>query len=159
MLKGTVKVPMLVAAAIAALSCTEGPTTVDAIDSAAFAKVVKSTTTVTVIPGGATVAGASATLKRTGDGVAVRLNTNGLTAGNAYTLWAFSGGPPALFVTGNVVGGSGRATFAGRVISSDPITRLFLRDHGPKLPGNVQFSGPSGGCPPNTCVTLQRADF
>ncbi len=161
MLKHTVRVPTLVAAAVAvvALGCTESPVAVETIDSPALAVVTISATSVTALPGGAPIAGASATLTQAGNGVAVRFNTNGLTAGDAYSLWAFSGGP--LLVAGRVVGGSGQTTFAGR-IGSVPIasvTHLILRNHGPKLPGNAQFLDASGGCPPNACSSVQRADF
>ena len=162
MLKHTVRVPTLVAAAVAvvALGCTESPVAVETIDSQALAVVTRSATSVTALPGGAAIAGASATLTEAGNGVAVRFNTNGLTAGDAYSLWAFSGGPP-LLVTGQVVGGSGQTTFAGR-IGSVPIasvTQLILRNHGPKLPGNAQFLDAFGGCPPNECSSVQRAGF
>ena len=161
MLKHTVRVPTLVAAAVAvvALGCTESPVAVETIDSQALAVVTISATSVTAIPDGATIAGASATLTQAGNGVAVRFNTNGLTAGDAYSLWAFAPGP--LLVTGQVVGGSGQTTFAGR-IGSVPIasvTQLILRNHGPKLPGNAQFLDAFGGCPPNECSSVQRAGF
>ena len=148
-----------IALAVVALGCTESPVAVETIDSPALAVVTISATSVTALPGGAPIAGASATLTQAGNGVAVRLNTNGLTAGDAYSLWAFSGGP--LLVTGHVVGGSGQTTFTGR-IGSVPIasvTHLILRHNGPNLPGNAQFLGPNGGCPPNTCTSVQRADF
>ena len=152
MLKRTVRVSLLVA--VAALGCTEGPVTVETVDGPQFARVAMSTTSVNPFGGGAAIAGASATLRRTGDGVAVNLNTNGLTAGNAYTLWAFPGG---VLVTGHVVGGSGLATFAGRINFPGVITKLIVRSHGPKLPGNAQFLTPGGGC--NPCENQQEANF
>ena len=88
----------------------------------------------------------------------MEFRTNELIAGDAYSLWAFSGGSP-LLVTGDVADDSGRAKFEGDVISPAPITHLVLRNHGPKLPGDAQFLDPNGGCPPNMCSSVQRADF
>ncbi|MFW6085201.1 MAG: hypothetical protein ACODAA_08310, partial [Gemmatimonadota bacterium] len=49
--------------------------------------VVKSTSIVTEFPNGDPVPGASARLLRGKNGVNGWLQTNGLTPGNAYTLW------------------------------------------------------------------------
>lgn len=83
------------------------------------------------------VAGASAQLVRNDNGITYRLNTTGLDAGNAYTLWlvvinnpsACSATPCSApdiinnaatdsqvrFAAGHLAGGSGNGTFAGRV--------------------------------------------
>ena len=70
--------------------------------------------------------------------------------------------PEIVVIGAGVVGASGEATFAGRVTPLGAITHLIVRDHGPKLPGNAQFLGPSGGCDgpgPNTCISIQLAQF
>lgn len=83
------------------------------------------------------VAGASAQLVRNDNGIAYRLNTTGLEAGNAYTLWLVVVNNPSAcmstpcsapeiinnaatdsqvrFAAGHVAGASGNGTFAGRV--------------------------------------------
>lgn len=83
------------------------------------------------------VAGASAALVRTDNGVSFRISTRELTPGNAYTLWLVVINNPAAcatipcaagdiinnagvdaqvrFATGTVAGASGRGTFAGAV--------------------------------------------
>ena len=114
--------------------------------------------------------GASAKLVRRSDGVSFHINTQHLRAGHAYTVWfVVLNNPDACLATpcsavdilqraetdaqvtygaGHVVGGSGRAGFAG-AFRSGPIDgwlaggglhdprgaeiQLVLNDHGPKL--------------------------
>lgn len=135
-----------------------------------------------------TVDGASATLVRRDNGVSYRINTTSLTPGNAYTLWLVVINNPAactapgpctgpeiiqnvngdtdsqvFYGKGHVVGGSGKATFAGS-ISEGPLAgwlpdrsfddartaeiHLVLNDHGPALaefmPGMIKTY--RGGC-------------
>lgn len=106
--------------------------------------VVKSTSVVTEFPNGAEIPGASARLMRGKNGVKGWLRTNGLTPGNAYTLWiivfnhpencimanecrladAMAADPAVAFdlisAGGQVVGQDGRATFAGRARVGEP---------------------------------------
>jgi hypothetical protein len=129
------------------------------------------------------VAGASASLVRNAHGLSYRFGTRSLTPG-AYTLWlVVIGNPDACaaspctatdifnegtrsqvrFAAGHVVGGSGKATFAGSVnvgiLSGwladrdfdDPMdveVHLVVNDHGPMLPeympGMIQTY--RGGC-------------
>lgn len=131
------------------------------------------------------VAGATAKLVRRDNGVTYRITTNSLTPGNAYTLWLVVVNNPqacesspctggdvllnaatdaqVLYGTGNVVGGSGQATFAGSLNEGDlpgwladrtfddaqtAEIHLVLNDHGPKLaefmPGMIKTY--RGGC-------------
>lgn len=116
-------------------------------------------------------AGAFAELVRRSDGVSFHINTHHLRAGHAYTVWfVVLNNPDACLATpcsavdilqraetdaqvtygaGHVIGGSGRAGFAG-AFRSGPIEgwlaggglhdprgaeiQLVINDHGPKLP-------------------------
>ena len=93
------------------------------------------------------IEGGRAQLVRSGDGVSVVVRTVDLVPGDAYTLWIvvfnFPGecGTPyycydgdignphvaadVLYVTGNVIGGSGRGTFAGRIAAGDISGSIF----------------------------------
>jgi hypothetical protein len=141
------------------------------------------------------VAGATSALTRTPNGVTYQLKTRDLEPGHAYTLWivifnnpagcehgmpgATSCGPmdvvndaarpDMMYAAGALVGGSGRATFAGRRNVGDPSgsanapvdlpaygledaygaeIHLVVHHHGPKLsaflPGMIQTI--DGGC-------------
>lgn len=69
------------------------------------------------------VGAGTASIVRTGSGVSVQVHATGLNPGDAYTAWLFTfddGDPTgmpdiAVNVAGHVVGGSGNATFSGRV--------------------------------------------
>ena len=95
------------------------------------------------------VPGAEAQLVRTDNGISYRLSTNGLTPGNAYTLWlvvinnpGFCAGSvctaPEIFniasnsqvryAAGNVAGVSGNGTFAGHI--SEGALSGWLPDRG-----------------------------
>ena len=128
---------------------------------------------------------ASATLTRNANGISYRLHTNSLTANSAYTLWVVVVNNPAacdsspctapeiiqndetdsqvLFGTGLVVGGSGKATFAGALKEGDlpgwlpdrsfdnaetAEIHLVLNDHGPKIPALLpdMIKTYRGGC-------------
>lgn len=156
--------------------------------------VVQTTSIVTDFPNGAAIPGATARLMRGKDGVNAWLQTNGLIPGNAYTLWVVVFNHPAncdvpgecrlidaieddpavgvdlLNAVGHVVGGSGEATFAGRVAvgqvgirgvglldAFEPEIHLVVRDHGPKLPGAAQLGEFGGGCETNGCANVQDA--
>ena len=64
-----------------------------------------------------------ATLVRNQNGISLQVHSTGLTSGNAYTAWfiVFDGEPFAddglivVHAAGHVVGGNGRATFAGHL--------------------------------------------
>jgi hypothetical protein len=182
-----------------AAGCAESPTEADGLPTAiqtAQAAFVATSSIVTATPpfGGAIIPGAVAELKRFPNGVNFQLKTNGLVAGGAYTLWVAVFNHPEecnvphacnpgdesnpavgadLFNgAGQVVGGSGTATFSGRVNTGDTgdigtgLLDVFgaqivlaVRHHGPKLPGNAQLSEFNGGCPPNSCATVQAAEF
>lgn len=94
---------------------------------------------------------------------------------NACTLADAGANDPAVGVdpmnSGSLVaGGSGKATFSGRVKAGEIGDRgvgllnptgaeihLVIRDHGPKLPGNAQLSEFGGGCDVNACGNVQVA--
>ncbi|MFW6084083.1 MAG: hypothetical protein ACODAA_02615 [Gemmatimonadota bacterium] len=173
----------------------EAPVT-DVATEGERAGVARSTSIVTEFPNGDPVPGASARLTRGKNGVNAWLQTNGLTSGNAYTLWVVvfnhpenciepnecrladvMAADPAVAVDligtgGQVIGGDGRATFAGRVKvgelgergiglldAFEPEIHLVVRNHGPKLPGAAQLEEFNGGCEPgpNTCENVQDA--
>ncbi len=134
---------------------------------------------------GTPVDGAWAQLTRNDNGFSYRLHTNSLTPGNAYTLWvvvinnraACAADPcsagdiitnantrsQVTYGAGHVVGGSGRATFAGS-IKEGPMDgwladrsledahaaeiHLVVNDHGPMLPEYMpsMIHSYRGGC-------------
>jgi hypothetical protein len=101
----------------------------------------------TELPNLEVIEGGHAQLVRSGNGVSVVLRTVDLVPGDAYTLWivVFNfpeycgipffcfdtdiGNPDVaadiLYITGNVVGGSGRGTFAGRLAAGDVSGSIF----------------------------------
>lgn len=108
------------------------------------------------------VEGATSTLTRNDNGVTVRVRTNSLSPGDAITLWmAVFNYPDActnpteismcsdpdlanpevvgdvMYVSGNVVGNSGRASFAGRKSIGENDGSIFV----PLLPPGVQPAG------------------
>ncbi len=132
------------------------------------------------------VPGGRATLVSNNNGARVTFQTRNLAAGHAHTMWwvvinapencltsPCSGGDVlnrsaavesnVAYAAGNVVGGSGRATFAAH-FSAGPVPggwfdseftnlrgaeiHLIIMDHGPALPGLVanQISTLRGGC-------------
>jgi hypothetical protein len=135
----------------------------------------------------------SSTLVRTDSGISATLQTSGLDSGHVMTLWwvifnspekcatspcgpndLFSGvaGGDFLFAAGRVVGGSGKATFAGQLAVGDDSgsafyeigmpelahgltnpqgaeVHLLVHSHGPAVPGRTlqaQLSSFLGGC-------------
>lgn len=177
----------------------DGPTGVDDDLSAAAEQPVldgqiAATSIVTEFPAGPVIPGASAWIARSQGGVNVRLQTHGLTPGHAYSLWIVPfnnpencivanacvladalANDPAVAVdlisgTGQVVGGSGKATFAARVKVGDLGIRgiglldvfgseihLVVRDHGPKQPGSAPLTEFGGGCDVYACANVQDA--
>lgn len=131
------------------------------------------------------VPGADASLVRNPNGISYRITTRDLEPGHAYTLWLVVINDPSFctaspctahdilakpatasqvsYAAGHVVGGSGRATFAGSVrvgpLSGwledrslvDPFAadvQLVINDHGPKLPAFMpaMIQTYRGGC-------------
>ena len=89
----------------------------------------------------------TSTLVRNDNGVSVRYQVGGLTPGNVYSAWVSTvlPPPPAEPLAGVVVGGSGKATFAGRIVEggvlSDSATDtvfIIIVNHGPKVPGSIR---------------------
>ena len=103
-------------------------------DQAAYA----ATATMQAFPSGAPLSGSSSLL-RTSSGVSMTLHAEGLTGGNAYTVWfvAFNepsacvgpcdvsdvlanrGLPAVRFAAGHVIGADGRANFGGRLATGE----------------------------------------
>jgi hypothetical protein len=115
---------------------------------AAFAGGATSTTVDSVSPSVDGVEGTS-TVVRNGQGVSVTYHVVGLTPGNVYSAWVSVNKfpPPAEPLAGVVVGGSGKATFAGRIaeggLLSDPATDdvfIIIVNHGPKVPGSIRLA-------------------
>ncbi len=124
-------------------------------------------------------------LRRSESGIRARLTTGGLTAGDAYTVWAVvfnnpSGcddecdgadlsNPAAEAVSLLGAGGVARAdhgTFVVRIRAGAEVSNpagaevhLIVRTHGPAIPGLVgeQTSTLNGGCPPNACANILMA--
>ncbi len=116
--------------------------------------------TVVVVPaafaGGATsdtfedTMGNTSKLVRNDNGVSAKYAVAGLTPGNVYSAWvALNDFPsmtnPSVFLAGMVVGGSGKATFAGHVaegvLGLDPAADtvfIVIVNHGPKVPGSIR---------------------
>lgn len=94
---------------------------------------------------GVEVEGSKAKVHRNDKGVTFNIKAVGLNPHHVYTLWLFEigatgpVGPPQL-LTGRIVGGSGKATFSGRLKLQDPIGGEFhaiVADHGPKDPSTL----------------------
>ena len=91
----------------------------------------------------------TSTLVRNDNGVSVRYQLEGLTPGNVYSAWVSTvlPPPPAESLAGVVVGASGKATFAGRIVEggvlSDSATDdvfVIIVNHGPKVPGSIRLA-------------------
>jgi hypothetical protein len=122
---------------------------------------------------GATVG--TSTLTRTGSGISFSLQTTGLQAGHALTVWwmVFNpNGPLSVqYAAGHVVDEGGAAEFGGHlsvgdtdgVINGGPglldaagaSVVLVVRDHGPKDPGRVNEQIHTFGVCNPTCTDLQ----
>ncbi len=90
----------------------------------------------------------TSTLVRNDNGVSVKYQVAGLTPGNVYSAWVSTvlPPPPAEPLAGVVVGGSGKATFAGHIAeggltlsdSSTDTVFVIIVNHGPKVPGSIR---------------------
>ena len=126
------------------------------------AGVMKNEGAVHTVPSLAPVAGASVDSRVTPGGANLSIHTNGLVAGNAYTLWSISFSNPQAclngmdgrmcgpgddgpgpqgfavnFVGGHIVGGSGHLTISGQVEIDNAAGaeyHLVVADHGVKDP-------------------------
>lgn len=174
-------VPALLAPLVMAMTlsgCQESLLSTESIDSPAFAKASSSSADVLSFADGTIIPGASSAITRNDNGVSMTLHTGQLIPGNAYTMWVVIFNVPGecsdecgeddlfiedvgvdvLYVGGNVVGGSGKATFAGRRNVGDNSNSLFdmlgvaspglvdphgselhliVRDHGEAIPGQI----------------------
>jgi hypothetical protein len=134
------------------------------------------------------VVGSSGTAKVNENGATIKVKATGLEPGHAYTMWVvyfndstecFEGcngadlpdaGGAVTFGNGQVVGGSGNATFTARMNTGDGVTspdhgpppfgfalyeagdnnefHVVIRSHGPKIAGEVgeQIHTWGGGC-------------
>ena len=131
------------------------------------------TTSPVTIFAGATVG--SSTLTRTDSGVSFSLQTTGLQAGNAVTIWWMlfnpDGSVSVQYAAGHVIDEGGAAEFGGDlqvgdtkgVVNGGPglldaqgaNVVLVVRDHGPADPGRVDEQIHTiGACNP-TCTDLQ----
>jgi hypothetical protein len=128
----------------------------------------------------ATFAGATvgtSTLTRTGSGISFSLQTSGLQAGHAVTVWWMvfnpDGSVSVQYAAGHVVDDSGVAEFGGHlsvgdldgVINGGPglldalgaDVVLVVRDHGPADPGRVNEQIHTFGVCNSTCSDLQMS--
>lgn len=145
---------------LSVFGCSDTPVAPSETEQLELLAARASTSTVAVIrlADGAPVG--TSKLTRNDNGLQVRTQTSGLTPGNVYTAWIKPTGMGPLFLDSKVAGGQGNATFAGSFKTPDARTLgadIIIRSHGPNLPGTDQASGPSAGCPPNSCVTEQKA--
>jgi len=148
-----------------------------------------------IAPGGlpgAAIPGASSTLVRNSSRASMTLQTSGLGAGTAATVWWVIFNNPencvgpcsdddkarvgvnasVLYAAGHVIGGTGEARYASSLKLGDTTGAKFgpgllhpfgaeiqfhVRTHGLALPGLIdqQIHSHDGGCPPNTCQTIQ----
>jgi len=147
-MRARTSISTLLAAVMIAACASDGPTGLDdrlgaAAEQPVLDGQIAASSIVTEFPAGPVIPGASAWIARSENGVNVRLQTNGLTPGHAYTLWVVPfnnpencivpdacvladalANDPAVAVdlingTGLVVGGSGQATFAARTKVGD----------------------------------------
>ena len=128
----------------------------------------------------ATFAGATvgtSTLTRTGSGIAFSLQTSGLQAGHAVTVWWMVFNPDSSvsvqYAAGHVIDQDGAAEFGGHlqvgdtdgVINGGPglldaqgaNVVLVVRDHGPTDPGRVDEQIHTFGVCNPTCSDLQMS--
>jgi glucose/arabinose dehydrogenase len=128
----------------------------------------------------ATFAGATmgtSTLTRTDSGIAFSLQTSGLQAGHAVTIWWMvfnpDGSVSVQYAAGHVIDDSGVAEFGGHlsvgdtdgVINGGPglldalgaNVVLVVRDHGPTDPGRVNEQIHTFGVCNPTCTDLQMS--
>ena len=92
------------------------------------------------------VEGATAKIHRNDKGITINIQTVGLNPNHVYTAWLVEigvtgpGNPPQ-FLTGRIVGGSGKATFSGRrstvVKAMAGEFHVVLADHGLKDPSTL----------------------
>ncbi len=89
----------------------------------------------------------TSTVVRNDSGVSVTYHVAGLTPGNVYSAWVSTvlPPPPAEPLAGMVVGGSGEATFAGRIVEGGVLSDsaaddvfIIIVDHGPKVTGSIR---------------------
>jgi hypothetical protein len=121
----------------------------------------------------------TSTLTRTQSGISFSLETSGLEAGHAVTVWWMvvnpDGGVAVLYAAGHVIDDSGTAEFgsylqvgdsAGYVMGDDTTLEdalqatvfLVVRDHGPANPRTVAAQIQTfGECNP-TCTDLQVSE-
>jgi hypothetical protein len=164
----TVKRKLLVALALIGL--------LSAIPLSRAGAANQTTRDVTQISDGATVG--TSTLTRTSSGISFTLETSGLQAGHAVTIWWMAanpdGGMAVLYAAGHVIDDSGSAEFGSRlgvgdsdgwVMGSDKsledalqaTVTLVVRDHGLADPDTVsQQIQTFGACNP-TCTDLQTS--
>jgi hypothetical protein len=120
----------------------------------------------------------TSTLTRTGSGISFSLETTGLTAGHAVTIWIMvanpDGGVAVLYGAGHVVDDAATAQFGGSLKVGDPdgwamgsdttledalqaTVTLVVRDHGAADPATVnQQIHTLTACNP-TCADLQTS--
>ena len=136
----------------------------------------QTTSDVTQKSDGATVG--TSTLTRTSSGISFTLQTSGLQAGHAVTVWWMAanpdGGMAVLYAAGHVIDDSGTAKFGSRLAVGDSdgwimgddtsledalhaTVTLVVRDHGPADPDMItQQIKTFAACNP-TCTDLQTS--
>jgi hypothetical protein len=138
----------------------------------------RTTSNVTLIADPSVAVGTS-TLTRTESGISFTLQTSGLQAGHAVTVWWMvvnpDGGLAVLYAAGHVIGQNGTASFAGSlpvgdsdgyVMGSDTTLEdalratvyLVVRDHGPANPRTVNAQIHTFGTCNTSCTDLQISE-
>ena len=138
----------------------------------------RTTSDVTLLADPSVVVGTS-TLTRTESGISFSLETSGLAAGHAVTVWWMvvnpDGGVAVLYAAGHVINDSGTAEFGGYLqvgdsdgyVMGDDTTLedalqatvyLVVRDHGPANPRTVTAQIQTFGVCNPTCTDLQISE-
>ncbi len=148
-----------------------------AIPLAQAEAATQTTSDVTLIADPSVVVGTS-TLTRTDRGISFTLQTSGLQAGHAVTVWWMvvnpDGGVAVLYAAGHVIGQNATASFAGYLPVGDSdghamgtdttledalqaTVYLVVRDHGPANPKTVNAQIHTFAACNTSCTDLQMS--
>ena len=148
-----------------------------ALASTSASAATRTTSDVTLIADPSVVVGTS-TLTRTDSSISFTLETSGLQAGHAVTVWWMmvnpDGGVAVLYAAGHVIGDDGTTSFAGYLAVGDSTgyvmgddtsledalqatVYLVVRDHGPANPKMVNAQIHTFAACNTSCTDLQMS--
>ena len=148
-----------------------------ALASTSASAATRTTSDVTLIADPSVIVGTSS-LSRTDSGISFTLETSGLQAGHAVTVWWMVvnpvGGVAVLYAAGHVIGDDGTTSFAGYLAVGDstdyvmgddtsledaPQATVYLvvRDHGPANPKTVNAQIHTFAACNTSCTDLQMS--